>query len=67
MKYDLKYDDDTKCIICKMSGELHLSDLPQYGSDLAAILNKHHCKRVLQDLTEVDLELSTLDFFDSAC
>ena len=64
MKYDLTYDDDTKCIICKMSGKLHLSDLPQYGSDLASMLKKHPCKRVLQDLTEVDLKLSVVDFFD---
>jgi len=64
MKYDLKYDDDTKCIICKMSGKLHLADLPQYGFHLASMLKEHHCKRVLQDLTEVNLKLSIVDFLD---
>ena len=64
MDYEFKYDDDTQCIEVKMFGQLHLIDLPQYASDLAALLKKYDCKRVLQDLTEVDLKLAAFEFLD---
>lgn len=64
MRYDIKYDSGSRCVVCKLLGPLHLSDLPQYVSDVSALLDMHNCKRVLQDLTEVDFKLSTFEFLD---
>ena len=64
MKYEMKYDADTQCIVCKVTGQIYLSDLHQYCSDLIHLIKEHNCSRVLNEFTEVDLKLSFLDFFD---
>ncbi len=60
----MTHDADTNSIVCKMSGQLHKSDLPQYCSGLAALLKEYNCTQVLQDFTEVDLKLPIMDLYE---
>ncbi len=63
MPYKIKYDPDIECMMCRMFGELQASELPGFAADMVALLDKHNCARVLNDVREVDLRLSTVDFY----
>ena len=63
MPHEIKYDADTECLMCRMFGEFHTSELPKFASEVVALLNKHSCARILSDLREADLCLSTLDLY----
>jgi len=47
-----------------MFGPLNAAELPKFASDASAFLHEHGCTRILNDLREVDLELSTVDIYD---
>ena len=64
MPYEIKYDADTECLICHMFEEFHASELPEFASEVVALLDKHSCVRILSDLREVDLRLSTIDLYN---
>ena len=64
MPYKIKYDADTKCMMCRMFGQLHSSDLPGFASESSAFLKQHNCGLILNDLREVDLHLSTIDLYN---
>jgi hypothetical protein len=63
MPYEIKYDAETECLMCHMSGEFHTTELPEFASKVVALLDKHSCVRILSDLREVDLRLSMGDLY----
>ncbi len=64
MPYEIKYDADLECMMCRVFGELQASELPGFAADVIALLDKHNCVRVLNDLRKVDLRLSTMAIYN---
>ena len=64
MPYEIKYDSEGNCLMCRMFGEITYSILPTFASDADDLLGKHDCHLLLNDLREADLQLSTLDLHE---
>ena len=63
MPYEIKYDMDIECLMCRIFGVFHMTELPEFASEIVALLDKHNCECILSDLREVDLRFSTIDFY----
>lgn len=50
MKYNIEYDIEKKCVMANLEGEIELKYLRQLFTDVADVLKKHNCKRVLYDM-----------------
>lgn len=64
MRYEIQYDADRNCLLIHIQGTMEASELPGLASDLVALTERHKCERLLNDIREVELRLSTLDIYD---
>lgn len=64
MPYEIKYDEANDCVICRMSGELRIPELLDFGANAAALLKEHDCWRLLNDMREVKKLPSVVDIYN---
>ena len=63
MKYDLAYDEERDLIIGHVYGEFASSLVTEMSSDLAKIIRKHSCYRLLNDLRDAKITPETLEIY----
>ena len=60
----MRYDEAIECVVCHTFGSLQTSDLLDAGAEAAALLKKHDCRRMLNDMREVEQHLSVVDIYN---
>jgi len=63
MKYELTYDVERNLIIGHICGEFDSSLVTKMASDLADMIQKHDCYRLLNDLRSAKITPSTLEIY----
>ena len=63
MKYELTYDKERNLIIGKIYGEFDSSLVTEMASDLADMIQKHFCNRLLNDLRSAKITPSALEIY----
>ena len=64
MKYNVKYDRENKYVKAIIEDEIELEPLKQYISDIADILKKYNCHKVLNDLRIASVNMNILEIDD---
>lgn len=64
MPYEIKYDDELKCLMCRMFGKINFNIMPAFAVDLDAFLSKHDCQWLFNDVSEADMCLSTMELYE---
>ena len=63
MPYEMQIDADGEYVKCRMYGDLYLSELYTFASDLVTLLNKHNCFRLFNDMRDTHLRFSTIELY----
>lgn len=63
MAFEVRYDEGNDCLICRYSGRLDRDSLQPYADKILRAAAEHACRRLLNDLREADVDLSTVDVF----
>ncbi len=63
MKYELTYDKERNLIIGHVYGEFDSSLVTKMASDLADMIQKHGCNRLLNDLRSARITPSTIEIY----
>jgi hypothetical protein len=63
MPYEIEYDTDSACMMCRMAGKIDQQLVRDFLAELVTLVEKHRCTRTLNDLREADLALSMLDIY----
>lgn len=63
MKYELTYDKERNLIIGHIYGEFDSSIVTGMASDLADMIQKHGCNRLLNDLRSAKITPSALEIY----
>jgi len=61
MKYNIEYDNAKICVKASLEGEIELKYLRQLFTDVADVLKKHNCKRVLYDMRTASVNLNIIE------
>jgi len=64
MNYKLSYDENNKLIIGRIEGIVDAKLVKKMAVDLAALLQKHKCNKVLNDLRKASLTKSIFDIYN---
>ena len=64
MPYTIDYNQEDDCIMVKVVGELDLSMLGRMAGDVAKIVQKQGCRRILNDMRDAKPIKSTIDIYD---
>ncbi len=64
MPFEIKYDDNTACMMCHMSGKINQQVIDEVLSVLIPQMKKNDCLRILNDLRDAEIDLSTVDIFN---
>jgi hypothetical protein len=63
MNYELKYDNERGLIVGRIQGKFDSSLVSRMAADLADLVHKHGCTRILNDLRRADITPSTVDIY----
>jgi hypothetical protein len=63
MPYSAMYDAETECLMCRITGDIDPSLMEAITNEAVSLQKKHGYKRVLHDLREANVTLSTLDLY----
>ncbi|MFC1795063.1 hypothetical protein ACFL3Q_15940 [Planctomycetota bacterium] len=64
MPYEIAYDMEADCMMCRMFCKIDTPLVKAFTSDVVSLMDKHQCTRILNDLREADLSLSTFEIYD---
>ncbi len=59
MPYSVSYDPATECLMCRISGDVDPSLEDAFTDETLSLWREHGYKRLLNDLREANLKLST--------
>ena len=63
MEYGISYDTQNACLIGFIKGKLDLSGVNQFIRVIKDAMIEHDCKLIVNDLREVELEVSAFEIF----
>lgn len=63
MTYTVNFDEKSECIMVAVSGLLDLQLLQNLAADVSALIKKHGCKRILNDMRKAILKNDAETFF----
>ena len=63
MPYEIKYDTNSACVMCKMTGKIDLQIVNDFILEVIPFLEKKRSECVLNDLRGANLNLSTSDIY----
>ena len=66
MPYEIRYNDEIDCVIAKLTGELNADILTEYRKKIAKVMVECDCKRLLNDMREVEWTGSFMDIYKAA-
>ena len=64
MGYELIFDDERKILVGRVMGKLEPSLVQQMAAELANMIQKHRCTKMLNDLREVEFPSSVYDIYN---
>ena len=64
MTYELKYDPGRDLIICQTSGDFNIAVVEKLTAELYEIIKLYKCKKILNDLRQLDTVSSVFDVYD---
>jgi hypothetical protein len=64
MTYRVIYNPDKDCVQARIEGEVDLPMAQRYAKAILRQLSAHDCLRVLNDMREASIKLSTVDIYD---
>jgi len=65
MHCTVTYDQELDCIMASCEGPLNLETMKKYARKIAEKAGENGCKRLLNDLRKVTLEVDTMEIFKS--
>ena len=63
MSFSVQYDKENDRVVGCITGSVDINTLNRFGEEAARIVSQQDCRRLLNDLREVELHLSTLDIY----
>ncbi len=64
MAYTVVYDPDEDCVDASIEGAVDLALAQRYAQEIITQLRAHNCPRLLNDMRQASLKLSTIDLYD---
>lgn len=64
MAYKVIYNPDEDCVHARIEGRVDLATARRYAKEIIKSLSAHHCLRVLNDMRQASIQLSTMDIYD---
>lgn len=64
MNHSVVYDPEEKIIIAKITGKTELAGLREVGENIIQLAKQKNCFRILTDLSDADLHVTTLEVFN---
>ncbi len=64
MVYQVTYHADEDCVQARIEGVVDLAMAQRYAREIIRQLSVHHCTRVLNDMRQASIQLSTGDIYD---
>ncbi len=64
MAYRVTYNRDEDCVHASIEGAVDLALVQQYAQEIIKPLRAHHCLRLLNDMRQASIKLSTMDLYD---
>ena len=65
MDFEIKYSEEKKMILGRVSGELELPVLKKLTLELKKLAEVHNCRKCLSDMRETPVPESIIDIFDA--
>ena len=63
MTFNVSYDQANECVIASFTGTLDAKTAQVYAEEIAGTASKHDSKRVLNDMRQAKVDLSTSEIF----
>ncbi len=64
MAYKVTYNPDKDCVHARIEGDVDLALAQRYAKEIIQQLRAHHCLRVLNDMRQASIKLSTVDIYE---
>jgi hypothetical protein len=64
MAYQVTYSPDEDCVHARIEGVVNLATARRYAKEIIKRLSAHHCRRLLNDMRNASIKLSTADIYD---
>jgi len=64
MSFEIKYDGDFSCLMCRMTGKIDLQLIEEFLVKLTPMMKNHKCSRILNDARSAELVLSSVDIYN---
>jgi hypothetical protein len=64
MAYQVTYNADDDCVHATIEGVVDLATAYRYAREIIKQLSAHNCLRVLNDMRQASIQLSTMDLYD---
>lgn len=64
MAYRVTYYPDRDCVCASIEGAVDLALAQRYAQEIIAQLRDHRCLRLLNDMRQASLKLSTIDLYE---
>lgn len=64
MKYNIEYDSEKKYVLASIENDIELEPLKRYISDIANVLKKHNCHKILADLRAASVNMNIIEIDD---
>jgi uncharacterized protein (UPF0264 family) len=63
MSYTIQYDMKNKYVNVSIEGEFNLEQAREFAEKIVQEIKRHDCNKILNDVRNIDLRLSTLDIY----
>ena len=63
MPYEVKYNQETECVVAKFVGVLDAGNIAEYAGEAIRVMGEHECRRLLNDLRGANLDFSLMKVY----
>ncbi len=64
MAYEVVYSPEEDCVQARIEGAVDLATAQRYAREIIKQLQAHNCLRLLNDMRQASIKLSTMDLYD---
>ncbi len=64
MPFEIKYDSENDCMICKMIGKIDQQLINDFASNLSSLMEQHQCTRMINDIRDAEFALSNVEIYN---
>jgi hypothetical protein len=65
MSHELLYDSDDDCVILRVKGRVTIALIRELAPQVAALFDKNKCRRLLNDMSAANIDISVADMYGS--